>query len=105
MARTDYQEEWEVFSEESRPHGLSLREHCRQRGQSYSGFLRWRKKNIDDVTIVELSPSAPSSGEDVPARPQVVYFSVELSNSLRLTQQGIDLPRLRQIVETLGSLC
>ena len=88
MARTDYQTEWDSYNEESRPHGLSMREHCLRRGVSYPSFLRWKKKNIDAVTITEVAPSAP---EDPVSGGEVLYFSVELSNSLRLTQQNIGL--------------
>lgn len=104
MAKVDYQTEWDVYNEESRPHGLSMREHCHSRGVSYSGFLSWRKKNIDAVSITEIVPPGAEQSSTAPVC-EVVYFSVELSNSLRMTQQNIGLDRLRQIVETLASLC
>lgn len=102
---TNYSEEWEIYNSESRPQGLSVRGHCRNRGVSYHGMLNWRNKNVKkDVTIVEIAPPSGLTDATTPVR-EVLHFSVELSNSLKLTRSDIDLAGLRRIVATLSRLC
>ena len=104
---TDYPSLWDRYNREGKNAGLTIQEFCEVAGVPYSNFNRWYKKNIGDVSIVPLGEPQPSVPLDIPYEdlPEVVSFSIELKNSLRITQRNIDLVRLNKIVKTLGGLC